>query len=74
METPKHIIEYGGGKYYPFFKDSIGALDGTHIPIIVEKGEQIAFRNGRNEKIYKQNVLGVYNFHICFTFVSVGWK
>ena len=43
MEIPRHIIEYRGGKYDPFFKDYIGVLDETHIPTIVNKEEQIAF-------------------------------
>ena len=28
---PRHIIEYANGKYYSFFKNAVGALDGTHF-------------------------------------------
>ena len=31
LSTPDHIVNYAGGKYYPYFKDCVGALDGTHI-------------------------------------------
>ena len=67
-------IEYGGGKYYLFFKDCIGTVDRTHILAIVDKEEQIAFRSGRDGKTCTQNMLGVCNFHIRFTFVVAGWE
>ena len=57
-----------------FFKDYIEVLDGTHIPAIVDKEEQIAFRSRRNGKTCIQNVLGVCDFYMCFTFIVVGWK
>ncbi|KAK1290519.1 hypothetical protein QJS10_CPB18g00718 [Acorus calamus] len=34
---PTHIIEYGGGKCYSFFKDCVGAIDGTHVHANVPK-------------------------------------
>ena len=72
METLRHIIEYGGGKYYLFFKDYIRALDGTHIPTIVDKEEQIVFHSGRDMKTCTQNVLGVCNFHMRFIIIVAG--
>jgi hypothetical protein len=32
-------------RYYPYFKDCIGAIDGTHIPISPPDNERILWRN-----------------------------
>ena len=71
---PRHIIEYANGKYYPFFKNAVGALDGTHVMCVVPKKDQMAYRCGRDPKHTTQNVLGVCDFNMRFTFVSVGWE
>ncbi|KAK1288986.1 hypothetical protein QJS10_CPB18g00734 [Acorus calamus] len=42
---PNHIREYGGGKYYLFFKDCVGAIDGTHVHVCVNAKRQLAFRS-----------------------------
>jgi hypothetical protein len=34
----------GDDKYYPFFQDCIGAIDGTHIKVFVEAKHAAAFR------------------------------
>jgi hypothetical protein len=47
-------------KFYPYFKDCIGALDGTHIP-----DDAAPFRNRKGD--LSQNVLGVVNFDMTFT-------
>ena len=44
-------------KFSPFFDDCIGAIDGSHIPAVVEESEQNAFRNRKG--FSSQNVLGV---------------
>jgi hypothetical protein len=31
-DTPAQIRD--SAKYYPYFKDCIGAFDGTHIPVV----------------------------------------
>lgn len=74
LHTPRHIIEHMGGKYYPFFKDAIGALDGMHVHCVVKKREQMAYRCGRDPHHTTQNVLGVCDFNMRFIFASAGWK
>ena len=69
LSTLDHIVNYAGGKYYPYFKDCVGALDGTHIHALPPPERQLTFRSGRGPKYYTQNVLGVYDFHMRFTFV-----
>ncbi len=37
--------DYSNHKFSPFFDYCIGAIDGSHIPAVVEESEQQAFRN-----------------------------
>ncbi|XP_042488303.1 uncharacterized protein LOC122068492 [Macadamia integrifolia] len=41
-EIPMEII--ANNKWWPYFKDCIGAIDGTHVTAIVPKGKQIPYR------------------------------
>ncbi|XP_040952684.1 putative nuclease HARBI1 [Gossypium hirsutum] len=59
-------------RYMPHFKDCIGALDGTHIAVILPLNEQIPYI-GR-KRISTQNVMAVCDFNMCFTFVMAGWE
>ena len=45
------------GKLYPYFKDAIGAADGTHIPARVSAEDMSRFRNRKGD--ITQNVLGI---------------
>ena len=59
-------------RYYPFFKDAIGAIDGTHIKCVVKgcvKDKYIG-RKGYST----QNVMAVCDWDMCFTFVLAGWE
>ncbi|XP_039129001.1 protein ALP1-like [Dioscorea cayenensis subsp. rotundata] len=69
-QTPPYIATRR--TLYPYFKDCVGALDGTHIHASVPASEVAAFR-GR--KPYPtQNVLVVVDFDIRFTFILTGWE
>jgi hypothetical protein len=59
-------------KFFPFFKNAIGALDGSHIPISVKASDQGRYRN--RKKFISQNVLGVCNFDLTYSFVVAGWE
>jgi hypothetical protein len=59
-------------KFYPYFRDCIGALDGTHIPAIVAIDIDKPFRNRKG--FISQNVLAVCNFDMTFSYVLAGWK
>lgn len=59
-------------KFYPFFKDCIGAIDGTHLPVTIAEGDHAPFRNRKGT--LSQNVLGVCSFDMTFQYVLAGWK
>jgi hypothetical protein len=59
-------------KYYPFFKDCIGAFDGTHIPAVIGADARDAFINRKG--FTSQNVLGVVNFDMTFSYILAGWE
>ena len=54
--TSRRILD--NSKFFPWFDNCDGALDGTHIPAIVPDELQQTFRN--RKKFISQNVLGVY--------------
>ncbi|XP_066343049.1 protein ALP1-like [Miscanthus floridulus] len=70
LDTPAKIE--GDPRWYPYFKDCIGALDGTHIRATIPKEMQHAFR-GRY-KHCTQNVLAAVDFDQKFTYVLAGWE
>ena len=60
-------------KNYPFFKDCIGAVDGTHIAVKVPKEETAAYRNRKG--FLSQNVMACCDLdNLVFTFVLAGWE
>ncbi|XP_062188875.1 protein ALP1-like [Phragmites australis] len=58
-------------RFSPHFNDCIGAIDGTHIPVVVPSAETVA-HVGRY-RYTTQNVLAVCDFDMRFTFVVSGW-
>ncbi|WVZ70650.1 hypothetical protein U9M48_019295, partial [Paspalum notatum var. saurae] len=58
-------------RFWPHFKDCIGAIDGTHIPVTVSASEQPKY-TGRHG-YPTQNVMAVCDFDMRFTFVVTGW-
>ncbi|XP_039141264.1 uncharacterized protein LOC120278583 [Dioscorea cayenensis subsp. rotundata] len=57
--------------WYPFFKDCIGLLDGTHIDASIPPQEMPKFRGRKGPT---QNVLAVVNPDLQFTYVLAGWE
>ncbi|XP_072146817.1 uncharacterized protein [Setaria viridis] len=58
-------------RFSPYFDNCIGAIDGTHVPVIVpvDKVVQHTGRHGYTS----QNVLAICDFDMRFTFVVAGW-
>ena len=54
----------------PAFNNAIGAIDGTHVKVIVPFSKAGQYINRRNEKT--QNVLCICDFDRRFTFVATG--
>nr|XP_033510943.1 uncharacterized protein LOC117275744 [Nicotiana tomentosiformis] len=59
-------------RYLPFFKDCIGALDGTHVKARLPQGQEIPYIGRKGYPT--QNILAVVDFNMCFTFAWVGWE
>ena len=69
---PIHSRIRNDPKFFPYFQDAIGALDGTHVPAIVTAQFQDVHRNRKGW--ISQNVLGVVDFDMLFTYVLTGWE
>ncbi|MQM05170.1 hypothetical protein Taro_037977 [Colocasia esculenta] len=69
-ECHPHIS--GNDRFYPYFKDALGAIDGTHIPVNVAIDGQPRFRNQKQG--ITQNVMAVVSFDGLFQYACVGWE
>jgi hypothetical protein len=58
-------------RFSPHFHGAIGAIDGTHIPVVVPSSVTIAHFGRYRETT--QNVLALCDFDMRFTFVVAGW-
>jgi hypothetical protein len=70
--TPLATRIFDDLKYYLYFDNCLGALDGTHISIHVPLEEQLRYRNRKGT--LSQNVLAVCDFDMQFVFVLPGWE
>eukprot|EP00186_Timspurckia_oligopyrenoides_P004376 CAMPEP_0182451530 /NCGR_PEP_ID=MMETSP1172-20130603/43771_1 /TAXON_ID=708627 /ORGANISM="Timspurckia oligopyrenoides, Strain CCMP3278" /LENGTH=332 /DNA_ID=CAMNT_0024649313 /DNA_START=216 /DNA_END=1214 /DNA_ORIENTATION=+ len=70
IQTPTNISH--DDRFYPFFKNCIGALDGTFINASVPVQHERSFRNRKG--FISQNVLGVCSFEMDFFYVLAGWE
>ncbi|XP_022682152.1 protein ALP1-like [Setaria italica] len=70
LETPAKIA--GNPRWDPYFKDCIGAIDGTHIRASVSKSMEAAFRGRKS--FSTQNVMAAVDFDLKFTYVLAGWE
>ncbi|KAH7849523.1 hypothetical protein Vadar_019079 [Vaccinium darrowii] len=68
--TPPEILN--DDRYFPWFQDCVGAIDGTQIEAWVPRNRQVASR-GRKPTI-TQNVMAVCSFDMKFTYVYPGWE
>jgi hypothetical protein len=57
-------------RFYPFFKNCLGAIDGTHIPISISPEKHSPFRNRKGT--LSINVMVACDFDLNITFVSSG--
>ncbi|XP_060212374.1 uncharacterized protein LOC132639994 [Lycium barbarum] len=70
VSTPLQILE--SNRFYPYFEDCIGVIDGMRIPAHVPAKDQSRFRNKKG--ILTQNVLAACTFDLQFIFVYPGWE
>ncbi|XP_024011226.1 uncharacterized protein LOC112086501 [Eutrema salsugineum] len=75
MAKPTHTVPEQisqSTRFYPYFKDCIGAIDGTHIYAMVKGHEKASYRN--RKRFLSQNVLATCNFDLEFMYVLSGWE
>ncbi|XP_071685403.1 uncharacterized protein [Lolium perenne] len=70
MNTPTKIKN--NYRWFPYFMDCIGAIDGTHVTTKVPRLMSAAFRVRKHYT--SQNVLAGVDFNVKFTYVLVGWE
>ncbi|KAL4564921.1 hypothetical protein LXL04_028997 [Taraxacum kok-saghyz] len=70
QNVPDYILN--NPRYYPIFKDCIGAIDETHVKASVAQHEQAKYIGRKGHAT--QNIMVVCDFNMCFTFVWAGWE
>ena len=58
--------------FYPYFRDCVGAIDGTHIPVFVPEDRRAPYRNHKG--VVSQNVLAACSFEFKFVYILSGWE
>jgi hypothetical protein len=58
-------------KFWPFFKDAIGAIDGTHFAATPTAAERQAARDRKG--LITQNCLAACSFDLKFVYMFPGW-
>ena len=69
-ETPQTIRN--NTRLYPFFKDALGTIDGTHILCLPSQDEWAVARNRKG--LLTQNCLTSCDFDLRFLYVLSGWE
>lgn len=56
--------------YWPYFKGFIGAMDGTHVPVVVSGRDQQRYWNRKS--VCSMNILAICDMDMLFTYIYVG--
>ena len=70
-DTPLSPYIQDNAVFFPFFRDAIGAIDGTHINANVTLEERQASRDRKGG--VTQNCLAVCDFDMNFVYMFSGW-
>ncbi|XP_078155578.1 uncharacterized protein LOC144551484 [Carex rostrata] len=68
--TPREIPN--NEKFYPYFKDYVGAIDDTHVRARVDDKEAPKYRGRKDNPT--MNALAACTFDMKFTYVLVDWE
>ena len=68
--TPEQICS--SPRYYPLYKNCIGAIDGTHVMAHVTQTDMQQFVGRKG--FPTQNIMAACAFDLTFTFVRAGWE
>ncbi|VAI69681.1 unnamed protein product [Triticum turgidum subsp. durum] len=69
-QVPSKIL--GDARFYPYFKNCLGAIDGTHIEAKIRLDKQTPYRNRHGYP--SQNVMAAVSFDMTFSYVAAGWE
>ncbi|KAA8544664.1 hypothetical protein F0562_019489 [Nyssa sinensis] len=69
-EIPLEIVN--SSRFYPYFKNCVGAIDGTHVRVKVSNEDAPRYRGRKNYPT--QNVLAACSFDLRFTYILPGWE
>ena len=75
LPTAEHGIPHqilNNPKFYPFFKDALGALDGSHIQSAPPSADRASSRNRKG--FISQNCLFACDFDLNFVYSLCGWE
>ncbi|KAL0413824.1 UNVERIFIED_CONTAM: hypothetical protein Sradi_1584100 [Sesamum radiatum] len=72
LVTPKPIDDNCTDSRWKWFKECLGALDGTHIKVRVPTSEKGRYRTRKGDIVV--NVLGVCDKSMKFIYVLTGWE
>ncbi|XP_052725419.1 protein ALP1-like [Vigna angularis] len=67
-----HPYVLNNSRFYPYFKDCLGAIDGTHVRVRVPREDAPRFRGRKDWPT--QNVFAACDFDMKFTYVLAGWE
>lgn len=59
-------------RFFPYFQNCIGAIDGSHVPVTMTPESQAPWRNRKGS--LSQNVMIACDFDLNVTFISCGWE
>ncbi|KAK3221417.1 hypothetical protein Dsin_008442 [Dipteronia sinensis] len=59
-------------RYWPYFKDCIGTIDGTHVPVVMLVSKQIPYIGRKGSPT--QSIMDACDFNMCFTFAWARWE
>ncbi|XP_040362735.1 protein ALP1-like isoform X2 [Rosa chinensis] len=72
LKTPEPVPENSSDEKWKWFKNCLGALDGTYIRVHVPEADKPRYRSRKNE--IATNVLGVCSQDMQFIYVLPGWE
>ncbi|KAL0910311.1 hypothetical protein M5K25_021279 [Dendrobium thyrsiflorum] len=71
-EIECHPFVRSNALFYPYFKNAIGAIDGTHITAVVSNNLQNRYQNRKG--FTSQKVMAAVSFDRQFVYIASGWE
>lgn len=72
LKRPEPVLENSTDERWKWFKNCLGALDGTYIRVRVPNQDKPRYRNQKGE--IATNILGVCSQDLQFIYVLPGWE